>query len=393
MTTTNNAPLSGSDIQSASSQSAALIVVLNNSANTLINQAAFPNLNVAGLENINDHLSTAKDHANAWINTYSGEVLNTLQGIITFGELFNNLYGSMYQSAQAMADETSFKPNEISDLIADIQALQSQVQGQQTVLNKTYTDITTYKTQVSSDYSNFTTDYNTAQATLGGDQGAIAKLQDKIDAENSALTKDALMIAGGAVGIIAGVICIVAGVFGEIETAGVSTGLVVVGIALVVGGATVTGIGGKNYDDTLKSLQTDYTNLQNMSQEITSLKTISTQFTNLDTVLATSQQALQTLVTAWQTLNNSFTAVISDLQNPENYLSTIQQNDPTATPKTVSTIVSAELQTANQDWQDAVSGAKDLLGKINGTVYLKNNSTLPTQDNIAQTYNQNSQAA
>jgi hypothetical protein len=379
--------LSNAQVATAAVNSGSAVVVLNAQAHAVANQPQFPQLDVQGLENVNAHLTAAQNHANAWLNTYSGEVLNTLQGVVSFGELFTNLYGSLYQNAQNLGTQTTFNQNQISALISEIKALQGQVQSQLNLATQVYNDITTYSTDVNQDYSNFKTDYNTAQNQLGGDSGAIKDLQDKIDSENSALTKDALMIAGGAVGIVAGALCIAAGVLGEFESGGTSTLLIVAGISLVAAGGTVTGIGAKNYDDTLDEIRTDTVNLGNMQNELKGLNALSGSLTNLTTAIGTTQGALQTLMTSWQQLDNGLAAVVSDLQSPEDYLATLQQTDPTATPSTVSIIVSAELQTANQDWQSALTNAKTLLGNLRNVTYLSTGS-LPTQQAILQSYQQ-----
>jgi non-hemolytic enterotoxin B/C len=383
--------LSG-QVSGAGQDTGSVVIQLNVLAKTVVDQPQFPTIDVAGLQDINKHLATAQGHANDWLNTYSGQVWNRLQGIISFGEIFNNLYTPLYQAAQNMGNESQFQPNEIEKLIGALQALQSLVKSQQTQSETTYTALTTYRTGVSADHSQFLTDYNTANTALGGDTGEIAELQKKISSEQDALNKDLAMIAGGSTMMVVGVLMIAVGALAEIETAGVSTLLIVGGVAVVAGGATMTGIAGKNYDDTMKNLSADQTTLANDKAELTLLTGLKGQFDSLNTTLGTAEAALNNLVTAWQQLDNSIGAVVSDLQNPQDYLATVQKTQPEATPATVSIIISAELETANQDWTTAVQLAQSYLSKGRNIQYVSTGNQAPTQQAIAQQASQSSVA-
>ena|GEM_PF-1674919 len=374
------------DVANAALSSGAQIVVLNNAAHAIANQAPFPPIpDVPGLDKINDHLTAAQGHANDWLNTYSAEVLNTLQGVVTFGELFTNLYTPLLTAAQNLGTQTSFNQDQISSLISEIGALQTQVNTELTQVQKVQTDLSTYVTNVGSDYSSFKGDYDTANTYLGGDQGKLADLQKEIDADNSAMTKDALMIAGGSVGMVAGILLVVAGALGEFETAGASTALIVGGLALMAGGATATGLGGKDYDAKLEDLTAATIKLNQDQSDLTTLASLKTSFSSIKDQLQSTEDALQSLVTSWQELSNGISAVVSDLQNPEAYLESLQKNDPNATPATVSIIVSAELETANDDWSNSLKQAQTLLANLRGVQFLVIQGQ-PTQANIQAAY-------
>lgn len=359
------------------------IIQLNVLAKAMAEQPQFPVLDIDGLRDLNKHLATAQDHANAWLNTYSGQCWNTLQGLISFGEVFNNLYSSLAQAAANMANEDQFQPNEINRLVSALQALQTLVKGQLATCQQTYTVITNYRTQVTQDESTFMTDFNTANTALGGTTGAIAQLQNKISAEQDALNKDLAMIAGGSTMMVVGVLMIAVGALAEIETAGVSTALIAGGVAVVAGGATMTGIAGKNYDDTMSQLQKDQTTLANDKAELTLLNHAKGQISGITSTLEAATAALANLVTAWQQLDNGIAAVVTDLQNPQDYLASLKKDDPTATPQTVSIIVSAELQTAQQDWANTITVAQNLLQKGRNVQYVSTGADAPSQAAIA----------
>jgi len=391
--TTPTAPrqfsVTNKSLNSASSGTGGQILKLNSAAQAIANQAKFPT--IAGqptLDSLNTHLATAQGHANTWLNTYSGQVLDTLQGVVTFGELFTNLYNPLHAAAQGLATQSGFEPNQVATLIAMIQALQQQVQTEQNRVHGTLTNMQTYRTGVSADYASFQTDYTAANTALNGTTGLVANLQKKIDADHSAMNKDIDMIAGGSVMMVVGILVVAVGALTEFETAGLSTGIILGGVALIGGGAAMTGVGGKNYDEMLSTLNDDTTRLAEANSDITYLAALKTSFTNLDSQLMQTQTLLGTIITAWQELNNSLGAVVSDLQNPEAYLQTVQKDQPSATPLTVSIIVTAELETAFQDWTASLQNAQTQLKNLRSPVVLNLGDKLPTQANIEAAYTQ-----
>jgi hypothetical protein len=378
-------------LNTANSGTAGQILTLNNAALAITNQAQFPPVpDVPELDSLNTHLATAQGHANTWLNTYSSQVLDTLQGVVTFGELFSNLYTPLHAAAAALGTQSGFEPNQIATLIGLIQALQQQVQVEQGKVQGTLTNMQIYRTGVSADYATFQTDYTTANTALTGKSGKgglIDQLQQQISADQDALNKDTAMIAGGAVAMVVGIVVVAVGVLGEFETAGASTAIIAAGLVIIGGGAAVTGVGGKNYDDTLSAMSSAMTELTNAQNDVTNLTSLKTSFTNLDGQLMQTQTLLGTIITAWQELNNSLGAVVSDLQNPENYLQTLQKTQPTATPATVSAIVTAELETAFQDWTSSLQNAQTQLANLRSPVVLTITGQ-PTQANIQAAYTQ-----
>jgi len=358
------------------------IIQLNAAARTIVDQPSLPAIDLKGLKDVNTHLATARTHGNAWLNTYSGDAWNRLQGLISFSEVFTNMYKPLYAAAQGMGNQSSFNPDQISKLTGSLTALQSLVKAQHTQSQSTYEEIVGYRKNVSSDQSVFSTDYQTALQELGGTKGAIAQLEKKISSDSDAMNKDLAMIGGGATMMVVGGLMIAVGVLAEIETAGASTALVIGGLAVVAGGAAVTGIGAKNYDDMMKEMAADQKQLAKDKQELSAITNLKKQITGISGTLGSAESALGNLVTSWQQMDNAIGAVVSDLQAPETYLANLKRTNPNATPATVSLIVSAELQTANQDWLRSKTMAESLLGKGRNVRYLKTKG-LPTQQAIA----------
>jgi hypothetical protein len=374
----------GGTVGVAGTDTGGAIVALNVLAKTVVSQAAFPATTSQELQDLNPHLLVAQGHANDWLNKYSAELLNCLQGIRTAGEVFGHLYANLYAAAQAMATETDFQPNEIAKVVQELQALQAIVQEQLASSTSAYADLTTYSKEVNADYAAFMTDFDTANRVLGGDQGSIKDLFDKIQAEHTAMSNDLAMIGGGAAMIIVGILICAVGVLCDALSFGAATVVVVGGVAVIAAGAAITGYGGKDYDDKMASIADDTKTLLADEDELKLVNGVKGQLTTLTGALGKAQGALGNLVTSWQELDNGIGSVISDLQDPEDYLKTLRQSQPNAQPSTVSAIISAEIATANDDWTSAVTLIDAILGKVRTIQYVTVNNALPTQDEIAK---------
>jgi Bacillus haemolytic enterotoxin (HBL) len=348
------------------------VISLNQSALQVCNQASFPSISIKSLTNLNSQLDAAKQHAKTWQSQYSKDVLNTLQTIITSGTLFTNLYNPVIQAASNLVANTGqFNDTNISNLISLLMPLQQQVASSAKSAQNVYGEITTYQQDVESDYTNFVTAYNTANAELGGTQGAIAQLQKQADAYQTAMNRDAIMIAAGAPTIIAGIALITVGAVGDLVTGGAATAAIVAGVVLVGGGVAMEAVAGKNYSESLAAYNSIQKEIANDKLELQQLSSIKGAATNLTTNLSDAEKVIGNLVTGWQELGNNFQAVISDLQNPEQWLENQQKLNPNqrVTPQIASDILCAELQTAQSDWNSAITQAQNVLHAADNVFY------------------------
>ena len=369
-------------VHAATCDSGSSIITLNIFAKSIEDQAPLPKINVEGLKDVNEHLTTAQTHANAWLNTYSKDAWNRLQGIISFGETFTNLYKPLHAAAENMGTEKEFHPNEIFKLIGELQALQTLVKQQADESQKCYNEITVYKDQVTEDHRIFIADYNTAVAELGGTTGEIAQLEKDIrswqDGQNIAVAVGGI----GAVIMVVGALIIVVGALAEFETLGLSTLLVMAGIGVFAAGAVLTVSSITTYEVGQSIIARKMKQLAKDRTELAGLLSLRGQITGVSNNLSSAETALSNLVTAWQEIDNAIDAIITDLQNPQDYLAKIKEHDPTATPLIASMIVCAELETANNDWNTTVKYASALLEKGRNIQYINVGKKLPTQKSI-----------
>jgi hypothetical protein len=182
--------------------------------------------------------------------------------------------------------------------------------------------------------------------------------------------------------MVVGILVIAVGALLEFETAGAATLIMAAGVAVVAGGAAMTGVAGKDYDDKLGQIAQDQHDLAADQSEMALLQGASGQLTGLTSTLDQAQKALSNMVTGWEQLDNGINAVVEDLQNPEDYLASVRRTQPDATPATVALIVSAEIETAAQDWASALKLAQAYLEKGRNVVFADTGTNPPTQEAI-----------
>jgi hypothetical protein len=201
------------------------------------------------------------------------------------------------------------------------------------------------------DLANIGLDKDKINAIYEGDKGVLKDIQNSIDAENEAMNKDMAMIAGGSTAIVVGALVLAVGVLAEIETAGASTALVVAGLGVLGAGATVVGIGAKDYDEKMKAKRNDTVKLATLNSEITVAVHLVGQSSALLANVKSARNALDSMVRTWQVLGTQFSAVLSNLDNMS----------PDDGP-----FLQSELASSKDDWNDVASTAeliqKQLIG-------------------------------
>lgn len=398
-------PLAAPQAPSNDTQSAlagAFIALLSNN-NAIILSPQFPTTTIQGLENANQSLATAVTHANSWNSTISADVQNELQKIVDFSTTYTALVTPINQAITALTNTPAGQqppPNTLSNLSAEIAALQMQVQqtlygpgGTATTptapsATATYNELTQYQTNVAADESAFAGLMQTANSSSSGIPAQIANYQSAISADQSAINKDTALIAGGAAMIVTGILICVVAVAIAPETGGASVAIVgAIGIAAIGGGAAMIGVASTNLDkmnSDIAKLQSEITTDQ---QELSLLTTVSTTASNLADHTQNIVQAMATVLTNWQQMDNAMGSVVTALNLPETELMNwVQQQQPGTTPSysTLGTILNALMVAPQSDWQTASTTASTILGNLkNVLLFQLPNNTVPTQANIA----------
>jgi non-hemolytic enterotoxin B/C len=242
----------------------------------------------------------------------------------------------------------------LQTFVEGIQLLISKCNAGETQANSTATALTNFATNdLDPDVQAFTVDYNNVNIAYNDDSQETQQLQNLIDADNKAMNTATWATAAAGVLTIAGGVAVVVGIFGEFESAGASTALVVGGFALAGGAATIGALEMTNWISANKNLIAA-TNQLNQEQA----------------VLAATQQALANIQnlggacsqasSAALGLGDSWGSLADDLQQTVDYLQAAEGAD--GAPAWLPSL----LETANSEWQTVLTLATSL--QANGTL-------------------------
>jgi len=402
-----NAPLAAPQAPSNDTQSAlagAFVALLSNN-NAIVLSPQFPATQIQGLQTANQTLATAVAHANSWNSTISADVQNELQKIVDFNSTYNALVTPISDQITALGKTPQGQPlpaDALSNLSSAIQALQSEVQqalygagGTATLPAAgssvaTYNELIQYSQNVAADESAFAGLMNIASSTSSGIPAQIANYQNAITADNDAINKDSAMIAGGAAMIVTGILICVIAVAIAPETAGTSVAVVgAIGIATIGGGAAMIGVASTNLDKMNSDIATYLQDITADQQELALLTTVSTVAGNLTQHTKNIVQAMATVLTNWQQLDNAMGAIVTALNLPQQDLMAWvkdQSQQPNTAPSNLmmATILKALMVAPQDDWQTASSTASTILNNLkNVLLFQLPDNTVPTQANIA----------
>ena len=388
------------DIQSA--LAGAFVALLANN-NAIILSPQFPTTQIKGLETANATLATAVAHANSWNKTISADVQNQLQLIIDYNSMYSDLVSTIEgQITDLKNTKQGQQPpaGTIQNLSMEIQALQSQVQqilygsgGTATSpaagsAIATYNELIQYQKDVAADESAFAGLMSIANNTSSGIPAEIANYQKAIAADNDAINKDTALIAGGAAMIVTGILICVVAVAIAPETAGTSVAVVgAIGIATIGGGAAMIGVASANLDKMNSAIAEYQREIKADQQEMSLLTTVSTVAGNLTDHTKNVVQALTTVLTSWQQMDNAMGDMVTALNLPEQELMNwVKTQQPNSAPSysVLGTILHAQMVAPQDDWNTASTTAQTILTNLkNVLLFQLPDNTVPTQANIA----------
>jgi hypothetical protein len=410
-----NAPLAVPQAPSNDTQSAlagAFVALLSNN-NAIILSPQFPATQIQGLQTANQMLATAVAHANSWNGTISADVQNELQKIVDFNSTYSALLSPITKQITALVNTPDGQQpanDALGTLSAAIKALQMQVQ--QTLYGAggtaalptagsalaTYNELFQYSTDVAADETAFAGLMAIATSTSSGIPAAIQNYQNAIAADNDAINKDTAMIAGGAAMIVTGILICVIAVAIAPETAGASVAVVgAIGIATIGGGAAMIGVAATNLDKMNSDIAGYLSDITADQQELSLLTTVSTVAGNLTQHTKNIVQAMATVLTNWQQLDNAIGAIVTALNLPQQeMMEWVKEQQPNVAPSysSLGQILQAFMVAPAADWQTASSTASTILNNLkNVLLFQLPDNTVPTQANIAAASVQHQQVA
>ncbi len=289
-------------------------------------------ISLSALPDLSGHQVLAKENAKKW-PLISTQLIQINTNLIDYVHNFDNFYSVLYNLASDIDSGTNR-----ADFIQGLQLLVSKIQLNQTDATSALNSLIEFQALVATDQSNITGDYNDGVVVYKGDDGEISQLLDRNKSLNSAMSKDNMMMGFGATGAVVGGLMIAVGVLGEFETGGLSTGLIVAGLAVVGAGAGTAIAGGVDYGSSLREYKENLETIQQNTAEMALLSGLSDQY---DSYLDLSNQAisaLKSMVAAWEVLSTQYVSLISQLQNGVNPADGI--------------LLKSELATAKNGWDD-----------------------------------------
>lgn len=348
LATSNDTPdLGSSGVQDGMSQSQGAAVLLQTYTNTVLQTPIIhldPSIdklsNSTVVEDLPVHQQTAQTHALDYLNNINPLIVANVAEVIGFGNLWNAEYQQLLTLAQSIT-----VGNNAQTFTEGLQNLINKTNQASQAIPPVLAALNAFLPLVQSDASNLNGDLSNVSTALAGEGGQIDQLENEISAYNEAMSKDLAIIAGGAVTDVVGALAIAVGVLGEFETGGVSTALIVAGLAAIAGGTAAMGVAGHDYAEKNAAYGSLVSQL-NQDQQVYTLTSQAAQtIKTLVSAVSSGITAVETLQTQWNSLSSDFTQVIEALD--------------VLSPDLGAWLVNM-LEAANLDWQDTLALARSI---------------------------------
>lgn len=299
---------------------------------------ADPTLNTS----LTNDLATAQLHATYYLETLNPQLIGLSSQIIGYGNQWTAMFNQLLTDANNINDPTSR-----TDFISGINLLINKAHTGKTFCGKAATALVNFSTSdLAVDIQNFTNDYNSINAIYGSASSEQAQLQQAIDACNTGMRNDLIVMGASALGLLAGGVAVTIGVLAEIPSAGTSSALIVGGFFLAAGSAVAGSVAAVDWVNQNKTLQKATYALSQAEAICASTQQAMENVQSLSTACTNASNAALALSDTWDSL-------ASDLGETAQALAKAEYNIDS------SWLVSL-LNSANADWQQALSIAQQL---------------------------------
>jgi hypothetical protein len=257
-----------------------------------------------GAPNLGEHQATSKTVANDWINSVRIGIYQANADLGAYSTTFQSFNTLLSKLAGDLTDKNkvTFK--------SGLNILHKQVANNLLSSKAALHKLQDFNSRLQYSVADMQTDYVNINAAFGGDQGELAQLQRDIDTANEGRSKDIEIIAFGATGAIVSGLIITVGVLAEIETAGLSTGIVAVGLSGEAGSGTAIGLASADLVKQEKIVRDDTVKVATLKAEIALIKTVSGQLSRLLDQGKAAEDALSGLVKQWQVMDTQLITVV-----------------------------------------------------------------------------------
>ena len=293
------------------------------------------------MPNLRTHQEVARQHALRWNIAVLPELIKTNAHIIDYSNQFNAYHVTLI----GLADTVSTDPSARTQFIEGLSSLRRDIVNKKQHATSAKISLQNFKETLSADHTTFLTDAAQATKTFEEKSGDIAKLSSEIDTVQTSLNNCIGAMAEGAVSTVGGVVLIIVGALATIETAGLSTGLIMAGVGLLKTGISSEIASGAKYGLEVGKLASLTKKLTADEQGLVRVKIVKGQLDGLVSQLTQTLAALNILIREWSDLDSSMEKVLNDVQRD---------------PGTYGPELKAMLDRATQDWDEALSLAQQM---------------------------------
>jgi non-hemolytic enterotoxin B/C len=304
----------------------------------------------AKLPPVNDYLVLARTNATDYLTNVQPQILLVVTDVAGYSAQFGQFATIITGKVN---DWKGGSPTARQDALDLLQALQQALQGKLTNVNAVKTSLSGFQTKLNVDISNFNTASTRADTVIGGDQGAIAELNNQISDMDKRIAGAATGVALSGLVIIGGALMIAAGAIATFITAGASTPLVVAGVAVVVVGAaglTASSIVLANLIDSKAGLISQKVTLDADLKFLTNFKST---MTTLGTAASEAATQVNNMSNAWGLLSGNLGNVVGSIQSARTY-------------SDLPVVVQAYLNTAGAQWSQVQTNTQIIQQQMTG---------------------------
>lgn len=306
-TTAPTAPGNIKNVAAASQNQLSQGLVLQGYCNSVLQQSLVDfsaDTNLLDLQNeINNGLTTAKKHANNYLNTISPNILAALSDL--------NNYATIYSSVPATLPEGSTVEQWTQALGAIKQVSENNLRNSKLVLNS----LQTLNGQLTADTAAFAQIVYNLNQVMKGDNGVLDSIATELGSIDSQVAAAIVGAVFGGLAVAGGVFMIVVGAVAEFVTVGTSTELVIGGVLTTVAGIGSTAAAIISIVDLYKKKAALLTEQSLLNAEVNLVAGVTSAYNQLSAQVSDATDAAEAMQTAWSSLNVDLSTMISDLQN------------------------------------------------------------------------------
>lgn len=299
---------------------------------------------------INDYLTLARTNATDYLTNIQPQILIVVTDVAGYSAQFSQFSTII---TGKINDWKGGSPTARQDALDLLQALQQALQTKLTNVNTVKGSLAGFQSKLNVDISHFNTASSTADTVIGGDQGAIAELDNQISDMDKRIAGAATGVALSGLTVIGGALMIATGAIASFLTAGTSTPLIVAGVAVVVVGAaglTASSIVLANLVDAKANLISQKATLNADLKFLTNFRST---MTTLGSAASNAATQINNMSNAWGLLSGNLGNVVGSIQNARNYAD-------------LPVVVQAYLNTAGAQWSQVQSNTQIIQQQMTG---------------------------